>query len=149
MALIDRLTSAIADAMRARDVTRLSALRMAKAALMNAAVARGRDLAEPEAQQVIAGLIKQRRDSIEQYRNAGRTDLSDRETAEIAVLEPYLPPPVDAAHLEAAVESAIAQTGATGPKDLGRVMKAAMAALAGTPADGKMVNELARRKLGA
>ena len=92
MSLSDRLTHDIADAMRAREQVRLSALRMAKAALMNASVSKGRDLDETEGQQVLASLIKQRRDSIEQFRAAGRTDLVDRETAEIVVLERYAPP---------------------------------------------------------
>ena len=92
MSLSDRLTHDIADAMRAREQVRLSALRMAKAALMNASVAKGGDLDETEGQQVLASLIKQRRDSIEQFRAAGRTDLVDRETAEIVVLERYAPP---------------------------------------------------------
>lgn len=149
MNLTERITHDIADAMRAREQTRLSALRMAKAALMNAAVAKGRDLEEREAQHVIAGLIKQRRDSIEQFRTAGRTDLLERESAEIPVLEAYLPPPIDAAAVEAVVAATIAETGATGMKDLGRVMKAVMPKLAGSTVDGKTVNELVRRKLGS
>jgi len=147
MSLSDRLTHDIADAMRAREQVRLSALRMAKAALMNASVAKGRDLDETEGQQVLASLIKQRRDSIEQFRAAGRTDLVDRETAEIVVLEGYAPPAVPAEDLERAVTAAIAETGASTPKDMGRVMKAVMAALAGKTVDGKAVNELVRKKL--
>jgi len=147
MTLNDRLTQDIADAMKAREPLRLSALRMAKAALMNASVSKGRDLEETESQQVLAGLIKQRRDSIDQFRAAGRTDLVDRETAEIAVLEKYAPPVASADDLDRAVTAAISETGATSPKDMGRVMKAAMAALAGKTVDGKAVNELVRRKL--
>jgi uncharacterized protein len=147
MTLSDQLTRDIADAMKAREQLRVSALRMAKAALMNASVAKGRDLQENEAQQVLAQLIKQRRDSIEQFQAAGRTDLVDRETAEIAVLERYAPPGVSADDLDRAVTAAIAETGAAGPKDMGRVMKAVMAALAGRTVDGKAVNELVRKKL--
>jgi uncharacterized protein YqeY len=148
MSLTDRLTHDIAEALKARDQIRLSALRMAKAALMNASVSKGRDLEDAEGQQVLAGLIKQRRDSIEQFGAAGRTDLVERETAEIAVLERYAPPAVSADDLAHAVDAAIADTNATGPKDLGRVMKAVMGALAGRTVDGKAVNELVRKKLG-
>src|SRR5262249_55721637 len=90
-----------------------------------------------------------RRDSIEQFRNAGRTDLVDKETAELGVLEQYAPPVVSAADLEQAVDAAIADTKATSPKDMGRVMKAVMGALAGKTVDGKAVNELVRKKLGS
>ena len=93
--------------------------------------------------------MKQRRDSIEQFGKAGRADLVDKETAEIAVLEGYLPPAADPAEIEAAVAAAIAETGAASPKDIGKVMKAVMPKLAGKNADGKAVNEAVRRKLGA
>ena len=147
--LIERISADIADAMRNRDQPRLGALRMAKAALMNTEVQRGRALTEPEAQQVMASLIKQRRDSIEQFNAGGRTDLADKEAAEIGTLEAYLPPPIDQAEIERAVEAAIAETGASSAKDLGRVMKAVMARLAGSPVDGKVVNEAVRRRLSA
>lgn len=147
MTLHDRITQDIAEAMKAREQARLSALRMAKAALMNASVSKGRELEEGEAQQVLAGLIKQRRDSIEQFRAAGRTDLAEREAAEIGVLERYAPPGATAEEIAAAVDKAIADTGAAGPKDIGRVMKAVMSALAGKTVDGKAVNELVRTKL--
>ena len=149
MALTERSTQEIADAMKSRDQTRLSALRMAKAALMNAAVSKGRDLDEAESAQVVASLLKQRRDSIEQFTSAGRTDLVDKERAEMAVLEAYAPPAVTEQDLSAAVDAAIAETGATTGKDVGRVMKAVMARLAGRTVDGKAVNELVRRKLTA
>jgi uncharacterized protein len=149
MGLNERITQDIAGAMKSRDQTRLSALRMAKAALMNAAVSKGRDLDEAESAQVLGSLLKQRRDSIEQFTSAGRTDLVDKERAEMAVLEAYAPPPVSEQDLSASVDAAIADTGATSAKDIGRVMKAAMARLAGRTVDGKAVNELLRRKLGA
>jgi uncharacterized protein len=149
MKLTDRISQDIAIAMKAREQTRLSALRMAKAEMMKAAVTKGRDLEDAEAQQVLAGMIKQRRDSIEQFRAGARNDLAERESAEIAVLERYLPPPIDAAALDAIVTAAIAETGAAGVKDLGRVMKAVMATLAGSTVDGKAVNELVRKKLGS
>jgi uncharacterized protein YqeY len=149
MTLHDRISHDIAEAMKAREQARLSALRMAKAALMNASVAKRRDLEEGEAQQVLAGLIKQRRDSIEQFRAAGRTDLADREAAEIDVLERYAPPAAGSDEIARAVDAAIAETGASSPKDMGRVMKAVMSALAGKTVDGKTVNELVRNKLSA
>ena len=147
MKLIDRISGDIANAMRSRDQARLGALRMAKAALMNAEVQRGRALEEAEAQQVIVGLIKQRRDSIEQFRSGGRADLADKEAAEITVLEQYGPPPIDPAEIDRAVDAAIAETGATSAKDLGRVMKAVMSGFAGRAVDGKMINDAVRRRL--
>jgi uncharacterized protein YqeY len=147
MTLIAQITHDIAEAMKAKDAVRLSALRMVKAAIMNGEVSKGRALEEPEAQQVLASLLKQRRDSIEQFGNAGRQDLVDKEKAEIAVLEKYAPPAASVAELEQAISAAIAETGATTAKDMGRVMKAVMSALAGKSADGKMINELVRKKL--
>ena len=147
MTLIEQISHDITEAMKARDAARLSALRMVKAALMNGEVAKGRPLEEAEAQQVLASLIKQRRDSIEQFKSGGRTDLVEKETAEIAVLEKYAPPAASAADVERAVDAAIKETGAAGPKDMGRVMKAVMGALAGQSVDGKVVNELVRKKL--
>ena len=133
--------------MRQKDVTRLSTLRMLKAALMNKDVERGRTLDDAESLQVVASLVKQRRDSIEQFTSGGRQDLADKEAAEIKVLEAYLPPAADQAAIDRAVADAIAETGATTAKDMGRVMKAAMAKLAGQSVDGKVVNETVRRKL--
>jgi uncharacterized protein YqeY len=147
MTLIEQISHDITEAMKAREAARLSALRMVKAALMNGEVSKGRPLDEAEAQQVLASLIKQRRDSIEQFKSGGRTDLADKETAEIAVLEKYAPPAASAADIETAVDAAIKETGAAGPKDMGRVMKAVMGALAGQSVDGKVVNELVRKKL--
>ena len=147
MALVDDMSAAIADAMRKHDPIRLTALRMLKTALTNREVERGRALDEAESQQVVGALVKQRRDSIEQFRNGGRQDLADKEAAEIRVLEEYLPPPADPAAIDAAVTAAIQETGATSPKDMGRVMKAVMARLAGQNVDGKTVNERVRQKL--
>ena len=147
MTLFEQISKDIGDAMKAKDQARLSPLRMVKAALMNGEVAKGRALEEAEAQQVLASLIKQRRDSIEQFGNAGRQDLVDKETAEIGVLQKYAPPAASAAELEEAVAAAIKETGATTLKDMGRVMKAVMNALAGKSADGKAINELVKKKL--
>jgi uncharacterized protein len=141
------MTPAIADAMRKHDPLRLGALRMLKAALMNREVERGHALDEAESHQVVTALVKQRKDSIEQFTKGGRQDLADKEAAEISVLEAYLPPAADPAAIDRAVADAIAETAATSPKDMGRVMKAAMARLAGQSVDGKTVNELVRQKL--
>jgi uncharacterized protein YqeY len=147
MKLQEQIAKDMTEAMKSRDQAKLSALRMVKAALMNGEVAKGRPLEEAEAQQVLASLLKQRRDSIDQFRSAGRTDLVDKESAELSILEHYAPPAVSAADLEQAVDAAIRDTGASGAKDMGRVMKAVMGALAGRSVDGKAVNEIVRRKL--
>jgi uncharacterized protein YqeY len=148
MALIDEVNAAIAASMKAHDQMKLSALRMLKTALVNRAVERGHELDQADSLQVVSSLVKQRRDSIEQFLKGGRKDLADKEAAEIGVLEGYLPPAAGPADIERAVEAAIAETGASSAKDLGRVMKVVMAKLAGTGADGKLVNELVRQRLG-
>ncbi len=147
MSLVDDVSTAIIDAMRRKDADRLSALRMLKAAMMNKSAEKGHELDDAEARQVVGALVKQRRDSIEQFQKGGRQDLVDKETAEIVVLEAYLPPAADPALVDAAVSAAVAETGAVSPKDIGKVMKAAMAKLAGQTIDGKLVNELVRKKL--
>src|SRR3954463_12106203 len=111
MKLVDQIAKDMTEAMKAREAVRLSALRMLKAALMNGEVAKGRALDETEAQQVLASLLKQRRDSIEQFTSAGRMDLVEKESAELAILVPYAPPPVSADDLEKAVADAIRETG--------------------------------------
>jgi len=148
MSLVDRVNAAIGEAMKSKDQARLVPLRMLKTALTNRSIEKGRHLDEAEAQQVVGSLVKQRRDSIDQFLKGGRRDLAEKETAEIAVLDTYLPPPIDAGDLEGIVDTAIAGTGASSAKDLGRVMKAVMAELAGRSVDGKAINELVRRKLG-
>jgi len=147
VAIVGGLNGAIADAMRQHDPIRLTALRMLKAALTNREVERGRTLTDAESLQVVASLVKQRKDSISQFTSAGRQDLADKEAAEIRVLETYLPPAVDPAAVEQAVADAVRETGATSPKDMGKVMKAVMEKLAGQNVDGKTVNELVRRNL--
>ena len=148
MSMNDQVGADIAAAMKARDASRLSALRMLKAAVMNKSVEKGRDLEDAEVLQVVASLIKQRRDSIEQFAKAGRTDLVEKETTELKVLQAYLPAAATPEEIAAAVAEAIAETGASSPKDMGKVMKAVMPKLAGKNADGKTVNEAVRRKLG-
>jgi uncharacterized protein len=149
MSMLERVNQNINEAMRSRDQARLSALRLLKSSLVNRRVEKGRDLDDSEAQQVVATLVKQRRDSIDQFTKAGRQDLAEKETAEIAVLESYLPPPADPAEIEQAITAALTETGAKSAKDLGRVMKAVMSKLGGRNVDGKAVNERVRRKLGS
>jgi uncharacterized protein YqeY len=149
MPLIDDISAAMTAAMKAKDQARLAPLRMVKAALMNREVEKGRALDDAEAQQVVASLIKQRRDSVEQFLKGGREELAARETAEIAVLEAYLPPPVDPAEIEGAVDDSIRELNATSAKDFGRVMKAVMSRLAGQGVDGRLITDLVRRKLGS
>ncbi len=148
MPLMEQLTRTMAEAMKAHDQVRLATVRMLKAALMNREVERGRPLTDVEELQVVAMLVKQRKDSIDQFARGGRQDLVDKETAELAILEAYLPPVVDAGELERVVIEAIAETGAASPRDMGKVMKAVMAKLAGSQVDGKAVSDIVRRKLG-
>jgi uncharacterized protein len=147
MSLTEQLGKTMAEAMKARDQGRLSALRMLKAALMNREVERGRPLTEAEDLQVVGGLVKQRKESIDQFSKAGRQDLVDKETAELRILETYLPPSMSADDLERVVVEVIAETGASSPKDMGKVMKGVMAKLAGATVDGKTVNELVKKRL--
>jgi hypothetical protein len=147
MSMLADVNARIIQAMKAHDAPTLSALRMLKTALTNKEVEKGRALEPAEALQVVATLIKQRRDSIEQFQKGGRLDLVEKERFEVALLEGMMPPPISAEEIDDAVAKAVLETGATSPKDMGRVMKAAMAALAGRPVDGKAVNEAVRRKL--
>ena len=147
MPLINEVSAAITDAMRKGDAPRLSALRMLKAALMNREVEKGRALDETEGTQVVAALVKQRRDSIEQFRAGGRQDLVDREQAEVVFLERYLPPAADPAMIAQAVDAAVTETGASGMKDMGKVMKTVMTKLAGLTVDGRAVSEIVKSRL--
>jgi uncharacterized protein YqeY len=147
MNLVEKVNQDIAEAMRAKDQDRLGPLRMLKAAFMNKKVERGKDVTDSEALQIVSTLVKQRKDSVEQFTTAGRQDLADKEKAEIVILETYLPPPVSREELEKAVDEAVRTTGASSPKDMGGVMKAVMAGLAGRNADGKLINELVRARL--
>ncbi len=148
MSLEQSLTADIVTAMRAKDQTRLTALRMLKTALTNKSIEKGRALESAEELQVVSMLVKQRRDSIEQFTAGGRKDLADKEQAEIVILDAYLPAAASAEEVAGAVEAAVTETGASGPKDMGKVMKAAMAALAGKTVDGKKLNEAVRARLG-
>jgi uncharacterized protein YqeY len=149
MSLSERVARDLSAAMKARDAARVSVLRMAKAALQNREIDKKGPLEEAEALKVLQGLVKQREDSIEQFSKGNRTDLVEKERAEIAVLRSYLPEEASDAEIAAAVAKAVADTGASSPKDMGMVMKAALAALqaGGKPADGRKVNEAVRKRL--
>ena len=150
MALEETLTKDLTVAMKARDALRTSVLRMAKAALKNRQIEKGETLDDAEIVKALQSLVKQREDSAEQYDKASRPELAEKERAEIVVLEGYLPAGVSAEEIESAVTQAVEETGAASPKDMGKVMKAAMAALAasGKAVDGKLVNAAAKKKLG-
>ena len=147
MTLLERVTGEIADAMRRKDQASLAPLRMLKAALMNKEVEKSRALDEAESLQVVNALVKQRRDAAEQFRAGNRIDLADKEQSEITFLERYLPPPADPHAIAAAVEAVVLETGATGPKDMGKVMKAVMARLGGMSVDGRVVSEAVKNRL--
>ena len=145
--LLEQVTKEIGDAMRRKDQATLAPLRMLKAALMNKEVEKARALDETESLQVVSALVKQRRDSIEQFRAGGRQDLVDREQAEVAFLERYLPPSANEETMKQAIEAAVTETGASGPKDMGKVMKAAMTKLSGVTVDGRTLSELVKTRL--
>ena len=134
-------------AMKAKDADTTSTLRMVKANLMNRKIEKGGELTDEEVQKAMQSLVKQRRDSIEQYEKAGRPDLAAKESAEIAVIEAYLPQAATPDEIAAAVDAAVAETGASSIKDMGTVMKAAMAKLAGKSADGRAVSDAVKAKL--
>ena len=150
MTLVERITQDLTAAMKMQDAARTSTLRMAKAALMNKQIDKHGALDDAEAVRVLQGLVKQREDSAEQYAKGGRPELAEKGTAEIGVLKAYLPAEVTDGEIASAVEQAVAETGATSPKDMGKVMKGALAALAATgkATDGKRVNEAVRKRLG-
>ncbi len=149
MTLVERVTQDLTAAMKSQDAPRTSALRMAKAALKNREIDKRSALDDAEAVRVLQGLVKQREDSIFQFRKANRPELVQKEQAELDVLRAYLPEEASEAEIEKAVETAVAETGASSAKDIGRAMKAALAELgkAGKPADGKRVNDAVRRRL--
>lgn len=149
MTFLDRINQDITTAMKAKDADRLSTLRMVKTALKNREIDKMAALTDDEAIKVLQSLVKQRRDSIEQYKQGGRLELAEKEAAEIKVIEAYLPAALDEAAIAKTVEETIAEQGATSAKELGQVMKAVMAKLAGQTVDGKVVNQLVRAKLGA
>ena len=147
MSLTETITADIAAAMKAKNAARLTPLRMLKTALTTKSIEKGRALDAAEDLQVVAAHVKQQRDSIEQFESAGRHELAAKERAEITVLEAYQPPAASDADIAAAVAAAVTSTGAISAKDMGKVMKAVMAALAGKTVDGRRVNELVRTHL--
>ena len=149
MTFLERINQDITAAMKAKEADRLSTLRMVKTALKNREIEKMAALTDDEAIKVLQSLVKQRRDSIEQYKQGGRLELAEKEAAEIKVIEAYLPAALDEAAIAKIVEETVAEQGATSAKELGQVMKAVMAKLAGQTVDGKVVNQLVRAKLGA
>ena len=147
MSLLDKIVSDMTEAMKAKDADRLSTLRMVKANLMNRKIEKGSDLTDEDVTKALQSLVKQRRDSIEQYENAGRTELAAKEAAEISHIEIYLPQAATAEEINAAVDEAVSETGASSMKDMGAVMKATLAKLQGKTADGKLVSEAVKAKL--
>ncbi|HEY7786638.1 MAG TPA: GatB/YqeY domain-containing protein [Pyrinomonadaceae bacterium] len=148
MSLKQQIISDMTASMKAQTAARTSTLRMVKAAIVNREIEKGGELDDEELQKLLRSLVKQRRDSVEQYTKGGRQDLVDKETAEIAVIEAYLPQAASQAEIEAAVSEAIAETGAASIKDMGKAMKAAQAKLAGKNADGRTLSEIVKSQLG-
>ena len=148
MSLKQRITSDLTTAMKARDVLRTSTLRMVKAAIMNREIEQSGELTDEEVLRTFRTLVKQRHDSVEQYENGGRQELADKERAEVAILEEYLPQAASREEIEQAVTSAIGEVEASSQRDMGRVMKAAQARLAGRSADNRVVSEIVKAKLG-
>ena len=147
MTLKEQIVGDMTAAMKAKDATRTSTLRMVKAAIMNREKESGTQIDDEDVLKLLRSQVKQRRDSVEQYQKANRQDLAEKETTEIAVIESYLPQAASAEETEQAVVEAIAETGATSMKDMGAVMKASMAKLAGKNADGRLVSETVKKKL--
>lgn len=147
MTLSERLEAEMRDAMRARDERRTQTLRMAMAAAHNQQIARGRNLTDDEVVEVLTKQVKQRRESIEMYRDAGREDRAEAEEAEAAILAEFLPAQLGPDEVEAMAREAIDETGAGGPADLGRVMGALSPRTKGR-ADGRLVSDTVRRLLG-
>ena len=148
MSLKETIISDLTTAMKAKDAARVSTLRMVKANLMNRQIDKGGELTDEEVQKALLSLVKQRRDSIEQYEKGGRAELAAKEAIEISHIEVYLPQPASPEEIDQAVADAVAESGASSIRDMGVVMKAAMAKLQGKSSDGKMVSEAVKMKLG-
>ena len=147
MSLKERITGDMTAAMKSKEAARLSTLRMVKAAVQNREIEKGGELTDEELTKLLQSLVKQRRDSVEQYEKAGRAELAEKEQAEIAFIEEYLPQAASREEIERAVSEAVAETGASSMKEMGAVMKAALARLAGRNADGRTVSEIVKSKL--
>jgi uncharacterized protein YqeY len=147
MSLKDQIIADLTVAMKAKDAARTSTLRMLKSAINYREIEKGGALDDGELSKLLRSQVKQRRDSVDQYQKGGRQELADKETAEIAVIESYLPQAASADEIEQAVAAAISETGATSMKDMGAVMKATMTLLAGKNPDGRIVSETVKKKL--
>jgi uncharacterized protein YqeY len=148
MSLKERITSDMTAAMKSKEAARLSTLRMVKAAAQNREIEKGGELSDDELTKLLQSLVKQRKDSVEQYEKAGRAELAEKERAEIAVIEEYLPRAATREEIERAVEEAVAETGASSMKEMGAVMKATLAKLSGKNADSRTVSEVVKSRLG-
>jgi uncharacterized protein YqeY len=149
MTLTEKIVADLTASMKAQDAARTSTLRMVKAAIMNRQIEKGSALDDDETSKLLRSLVKQRRDSIEQYEKAKRQELVDKEAAEIEVIESYLPKAVTREEIETIVTQVMAETQASSMKDMVKVMKATQAALTGKNADGRLVSEVVKSKLGA
>jgi len=147
VSLKQQIVSDLTESMKAKDAPRTSVLRMVKAALMNREIEKGGELTDEETTKSLQSLVKQRRDSIEQYEKARRDELADKERAEISIIEAYLPQAASREEIERAVIEAITETNASSMRNMGAVMKAAQARLAGQSADGRTLSEIVKAKL--
>jgi len=148
MSLLDRIQAEMTASMKARDEARLSALRMIKSALKKHEIDSMKPLDEATEIQVMNTILKQRRDSIDMYRKGGRPELAEKEEAELKIVESFLPAAASEGEIAAAIDAAIAETGASSAKDMGKVMKAAQGRLAGKRVDGKALSDKVRARLG-
>ena len=147
MSLTEKIVADLTTSMKAQEALRTSTLRMVKAAMMNRQIEKGSELDDDEMSKLLRTLVKQRRDSVEQYEKGGRQELADKEKAEIEIIEVYLPQSASQEDIENAVTTAIAETGAASMKDMGKVMKAVQASLSGKNADGRVISEIVKAKL--
>ena len=147
MTLQEKIQAHITDAMRGKDSLRLNTLRMMKSAVKNKEIEKMKALEEGEVLSIFGTLVKQRKDSIEQFRKGGREELAQKEEAEIKIIEEYLPAAASEDDIRRAIDEAVQETGATSMKDMGKVMKAALARLAGKTVDGARVSQIVKEKL--
>jgi uncharacterized protein len=147
MSLAEKIQSDIVVAMKARDDFKLSVLRMVKAAIQLKEVEKLRKLDENESIQLLQTILKQRKESIDQFTKGGRPELAEKESKEAALIEQYLPAGASAEEMDAAISKAMAETGANSMKQMGAVVKAAKAALEGKTVDGKALSDLVRQRL--
>lgn len=147
MILKQRINTDLTEAMKAKDAARVSTLRMVKAAIINREIEKGGAMTDDEITKALGSLVKQRRDSIEQYEKGGRRELAEKELAEITVIETYLPRPASREDIERAVDEAVKETNASSMKEMGAVMKLVGAKLAGQTVDGKTVSEIVKARL--